>query len=152
MKALKRFDYDPRRGKFRNFVFTVTHRKCHKAFRKINRLPESKGAHSSLPDSERLELPADSTCPSDTLADTDDRDWKLCLIVECLERLRQDKATRPETIEIFVAYAIQGQCPAEVAERFNTNKNRVIQIKNRTIRRLQREVAQLTSEDEETED
>ncbi len=62
--------------------------------------------------------------------------WRQSLIEDALEQVLRDPRTRPETVAIFRACALENQPVAEVAARFGLKENAVYQIKNRMMTRL----------------
>ena len=132
MDKMEQFEYDPKRGKFRNFLLTIVHRKALRAMKRTKKLAEF-----SIEGDERMIV--DEHDP----AEEDEQRWKMSLLETCLDRLRADTALDPTTVEIFEAVAISGRKPREVAEQYNTNENNVYQIKNRLVGRLKKEMARL---------
>lgn len=137
-RHLKReaFVYDPERGRFRNFLFTIVHRKVLDARRR---------------DRVRRETPLEGQPEASLVAvvatepgDQEEADWRKSLFEDAFERLCADPQTDRQTVDVFNAYAVEGAPAAEVARRFGLKENAVYQIKNRMTKRLQREVEILT--------
>ena len=139
-RNLKNFEYDASRGKFRNYLLTIVHRSCLKAFRRQSRRREIQA--STLDESGKawIEQLADSKEPEQ---DVDTRKWQQALFEQALAHVAKDESTRAETVEIFEAYVLRGMSAKEVAEKFGVKENAVYQIKARLIDRLQGEVALL---------
>ena len=125
------FAYNPERGRFRNFLFTVVHRKVLDARRRAR---------------VRQEVPLDGQ-PEVCLAAAaeepgrqEEEAWRNALFEDAWYRLCADPQTDPQTIAVFKAYTLEGGAAAEVAARFGVKENVVYQIKNRLVKRLRREV------------
>lgn len=142
MSILPRFEYDRRKGKFRNFLLTIVHRKCLAAHRRAKRRGE-------VP----LEAPAseDGLAPLDKLEAVpedlpDENAWREALMVEAVKRLTRDPRMKPETLAAFRAYVIEGRPAPEVAREFGIKENALYQVRNRLIKKLQDEVELLERE------
>lgn len=147
MRALPQFRYDPQRGKFRNFLLTIVHRKAMAAKRRVGarlQVPLDAPTHEGgLSPAERL-ADEQSPLPSKII----ENQWLESIQEEALRRVREDPAIQGRTWEVFRAYVINQASPAEVARQFGIAENAVYQIKNRMVRRLREEVKRLTKEAE----
>jgi RNA polymerase sigma-70 factor (ECF subfamily) len=148
MRLLPEFTYDKRKGKFRNFVFTIVHRKTLAAIRRAARRGEVSMDQSDDSGGRRL-LDILPDPAGEAEAAHHEVAWRESVMEEALANLRKDPSVQPRTLEVFEAYAIRGEGPAEVAKRFGLKENAVYQIKNRLIQRLRDEVRALLEEDEE---
>lgn len=147
MRLLPAFQYDPKRGKFRNFVFTITHRAAQVTLRRARRhhtisLDEAGDEDQpplgdTLPD-ERTEAPSDGL----------EVNWRLSLQEEALRRLLSDPTVKGQTLGVFQAYVFERQPAEAVAARFGISKNNVFQIKNRLIKRLQEEIHKMIGDED----
>jgi RNA polymerase sigma factor (sigma-70 family) len=142
LRSLPTFQYNPSKGKFRNFLFTIVHRRCLAALRRWRTVdslaldePLEEGAE---PLGERL-----AAEPEPGLETADWRCWEEALLSQALAELRGDPSVAPRTQEIFRAYAMERLPAEEVAQRFGVAPNVVYQIKNRLMRRLQHRVEEL---------
>jgi RNA polymerase sigma factor (sigma-70 family) len=142
IRTLPTFQYDLSRGRFRNFVLTITHRKTLAAFRRNARSKEL-----SLDDSPSDDGPtALESLPApvgETVETLDEKRWQDSIYEEALARVRHDPSIQASTFDIFQAYVADGQPAEDVAQRYGINKNAVYQIKNRLMRRIADEVEQL---------
>lgn len=127
MRVLPRFVYDRKRGKFRNFLLTITHRQTLAAMRRARRRREV-----SLP-AAGIEVAAD---PVPAL-------WQEALFEQALRNLRTNPAIAPGTLAVFEAYAVEGRPAEEVAREFRLTENAVYLARNRLLRWLRQEVEQL---------
>jgi RNA polymerase sigma-70 factor (ECF subfamily) len=150
MSVLKRFEYDPRRGKFRSFLFTIVRRSTFRSINRSKRRNEiSADAHYGGADKPLMELLASPE--DDSVSMKDEMKWRQSLLEHCVDEVRKDNSVNSETIDIFIAYAVEEKTVQEIAEKFGIKENAVYQIKNRMIKRLQREMENLFP-DEETQD
>lgn len=137
MRILPAFIYDRNKGRFRNFLLTIVHRKSlavHRRVRRATEVPweEMTGSESTAP------FAADHVLGSEAL----DR-WREALCEEAILRLREDTSLAANTFAVFEAYVLERQPVAAVAAEFGLKENAIYQIKNRLLRRLQSEVARL---------
>ncbi|MFT5495550.1 MAG: RNA polymerase sigma factor (sigma-70 family) [Kiritimatiellia bacterium] len=150
MSALKKFEYDPRRGKFRSFLFTIVRRST---FRRINRNIRRKEVSTDAPFAENegslMDILAAPEGP--TVSDQDEQQWRQSIMEHCLDVIRSDPKVQKDTIDIFIAYVVEEASVKEVAQRFKLSENNVYQIKNRMMKRLQQEVEKLFPEEAEEE-
>lgn len=135
MDQMPQFTYDRQRGRFRNFLLTIVHRKSLAVIRRAAR-----SAASQLRRPGGIELCGDELVAVD-LRDDDRARWREVLLEEALVNLGHDAALEENTLAVFKAYAIEGRPAREVALRYGLQTNAVYQIKNRLMRRLRAEVA-----------
>ena len=150
MRILPGFQYDPGRGKFRNFLLTIVHRKALAGLRRTARHPEISLEETQEEGGgglrERLAAAPEST------AAADEERWRQCLIARALRIVREDPEVDTKTFQVFQGYVVEGRPCAEVARQFGEKENNVYQIKNRLLRRLRQEVALLAEGDERAEE
>jgi RNA polymerase sigma-70 factor (ECF subfamily) len=140
MRQLPEFSYDRRRGKFRNFLLTIVHRKSLLVHRR------ARGEKNISLDSEdpwtagslHERLPCGAAAADERRAE---ELWRESLMEDAIQQLNQDPGLEEETLAVFRAYVIENRPAAEVAGQFGIKENAVYQIKNRLMRRLQSEVA-----------
>lgn len=131
VRILPKFTYDPRR-RFRNFVFTIVHRKCLRLFELRKR--ESRALEDF--GKEAANAPGSGTSPGDP----SEREalWDLSVIEALLDEMWKSGEITGQTRDIFRAYALKRDPSAVVAERFGVSENMVYQVKNRTQRGLRK--------------
>lgn len=135
MRLLPDFRYDPLKGKFRNFLLTIVHQK---ALRTIRQLARRSEISADAPEqSGRTILDSLAAEDKDAVGEQDEKRWRLCLMEQCLERLRKESRTQEKTFDIFFAYAVQNKSCKEVAQTFEVQENLVYQIKNRLTAQLE---------------
>ena len=134
MRKLPTFEYDPSRGRFSNWLLTIVSRKISEARRRRRTEP-----HLSLDESATEDVVAmDELVAQEDHPDADlERAWRLKLLEEAIQRVLSDPHTRPESVAVFRACALEGEPAADVAARFRLKPNAVYQIKNRLFARVQ---------------
>ncbi|MGD0060515.1 MAG: sigma-70 family RNA polymerase sigma factor [Verrucomicrobiia bacterium] len=145
LRQMPTFHYDPKKGKFRNFLLTIVHRKTLAALRRAGGRGEE-SLDATVGD--------DGLSYADKLADelatlpgkASEESWRASIQDEALRRVREDPSVAGRTWQVFNAYVLKRQEVGEVAKQFGIKENAVYQIKNRIIRRLRREVEKLTTE------
>ncbi len=136
MRLLPTFAYDRRRGRFRNFLLTITHRQALGILRRAKRrgeVPLQQTTECAAPEAPAPEL------------------WEDALLAQAVENMRRDPAMEPRTFAVFEAYVLQRRPVTEVAAEFGLTGNAVYLVKNRLLRQLRAEVARLRR-DSETEE
>ena len=145
MEVLPHFNYDPQRGKFRNFLLTIVHRKAQAARRRVAarvHVPFDEATHEGGVAPAQVLVDEQSPRPSATF----EKQWRESIQEEALRRVRNDPSVQGRTWDVFRAYVIKQRPALEVARKFGIAENAVYQIKSRILRRLRAEVNQLTRE------
>ncbi len=134
MRKLPAFDYDAQRGRFRNWLLTIVTNKVREAKRRshVDRMLSMDALSGDEGDAWEKKFAAENP---DAGANVEDA-WRQSLIEEALQRVLNDPRTRPETVAIFRACALENRPVAEVAAQFGLKENAVYQIKNRMMTRL----------------
>ncbi len=147
MRVLPRFTYDAERGKFRNFLLTIVHRKTLSAHRRSSRRAERS-----------LDAPSGSDDDGPSLLDgmMDDRvmhpsevmerNWQASLFDEAVQSVLGDPTLDPKTAAVFKAYFVETQPADAVAKAFGIAKNNVYQIRNRLLNKVKAEVKRLEND------
>ena len=137
MRILPEFSYDREKGRFRNFLLTIVHRKSLAVLRGNRR-------HSTVNASEVAEASADLAIDGDGRMQTEALAvWREIIYTEALRRLKEDTALGEGTFAIFQAYVLEDKPATEVARQFGVKENAIYQIKNRLLRRLQRDATDM---------
>lgn len=140
MRQLPGFTYDRGKGRFRNFLLTIVHRKSLAALRRAKGVPdvsldsEDPWGRESLHDI----LPAAASRADETEAE---HRWREVIMEDALARLATNPALGDGTYAAFRAYVIEGRPAPEVALAHGLRENALYQIKNRLLRRLRTDVA-----------
>jgi RNA polymerase sigma factor (sigma-70 family) len=136
MRILPEFAYDRRKGKFRNFLLTIVHRKSLAMLRLASRNPEVAWEEA------KHEGTADPFHRGDAMEEALAR-WRDSLMEESIRRVRDSGRLADRTFAVFEAYAVRRRPVEEVARQFGMKENAVYQIRNRVLQRVQAEVAAL---------
>lgn len=140
MRILPEFVYDRSKGKFRNFLLTIVHRKCLAVLRRARRERESQVPWDGGTEAESADpFGADAAAETEAL-----NHWREVLLAEALKELRADPTLGEQTFAVFEAYVIEKRPVPEVAAVFHLKENAVYQIKNRLMRRLEVRIARLS--------
>jgi RNA polymerase sigma factor (sigma-70 family) len=142
LRKLPKFEYQPARGRFRNWLLTLVAGKIADTERRQHRA-------AFVP----FELAhEDEVCPSvftarreDSASASLDRTWQIGLIEEALRQIRRDPRVKPETLEAFLEYVVHEKPAAVVAAAFSLEENALYQIKARLVRRIRQLVEELES-------
>jgi RNA polymerase sigma factor (sigma-70 family) len=133
--AAQRLDYDPHRGTFRGWLFTITRNKVFNFLDSRNRRVVGSGDSRVQ---QRLEQHADA---DGKLSADWEADYQRQLAAQAMERIRGE--FQPATWQAFVETAVQGQEPAQVARRVGLSVGAVYVAKSRIIARLRQEIERL---------
>ncbi len=137
----EKLEYDPKRGTFRGWLYTVTRNKIY------NFLSAQKNRARAVGDSanhERLEALPDRT---DNEADADwDREYQRRMSARAMERVKGE--FQSNTWQAFWGTAVEGRPAAEVGAALEMTPGAVYVAKSRVLARLRDEVQRLQSEAE----
>jgi RNA polymerase sigma-70 factor (ECF subfamily) len=129
--AIRGFDYDPKRGKFKTWLFTVVRNAISGHFRKENRKPLTPGETQLV---NRIDDEA-----SKAEVDEWERDYQRQLLAWAMDKIQPDFGEH--VWSAFVETAIRGRSNRDVAEELDMTPNAVGVAKHRVTQRL-RSVAQ----------
>ncbi len=137
----EKLDYDPKRGTFRGWLYTVTRNKIY------NFLTAQKNRTRAVGDSanhERLEALPDR---SDNEAEADwDREYQRRMSARAMERVKVE--FQANTWDAFWGTAVEGRAAAEVGAALKMTPGAVYVAKSRVLARLRDEVHRLQAEAE----
>lgn len=135
-----KMEYDPKKGTFRGWLYTVTRNKIYNFLSSQKRRPRGVGDVSSQ---ERLEAFAD---PSDDA----EADWELeyqrRLSGKAMDRVKHE--FQPATWQAFWGTAVEGRQALEVGQTLKMSPGAVYVAKSRVLARLRDEVQKLMAEAE----
>lgn len=137
--AAQRLEYDPSRGTFRGWLFTVTRNKVFNFLESNGRRVIGSGDARVQ---EHLEQHADA---GGTLATDWEADYQRTTAAQAMERVK--KEFQPATWQAFLHTAIEGQTPAQVAARVGLSVGAVYVAKSRVIARLRQEIETMQGDD-----
>jgi len=140
MRILPDFIYDPEKGKFRNFLLTIVHRKALAAIRRgqkkdpISMAPNDIALERAVSKASDQEMSAAAPLPAEERDDI----WQESLMEQAMRLLMQDPKIQKQTLDIFMDYVVNNMTPAQVAEKYDIKENAVYQIKNRLVSQLRK--------------
>jgi RNA polymerase sigma factor (sigma-70 family) len=135
--AVHRLEYDPVRGTFRGWLFTVTRNKVYNFLESRSRRVQGSGDSRMQ---QRLEQHADGDQSAEWEAD-----YQRALAAQAMERVKSE--FQAATWEAFIQTAVEGRTPAQVAPRVGLSVGAIYVAKSRVIARLRQEIERM-QEDE----
>lgn len=126
-KGSSRFQYQPEKGRFRDYLRRVISRNAIDLVRMRKSPPPS-----------FLRSEEESNAPFEALWE---QEWRSHLLTQALQKLRSE--TEPRTYQAFHLYVIEETSADEVARFLGITRNAVYMIKNRALSRLKRILAQI---------
>lgn len=135
--AVNRLEYDPRRGTFRGWLFTVTRNKVFNFLESRKRRVQASGDSRMQ---ERLEQQASENNGSGEW----ETDYQRSLVKQAMERVKEE--FQPATWESFMQTAVEGRTPADVSKRVGLSVGAIYVAKSRVMARLRQEIERLHEE------
>lgn len=136
-----RIDYDPKRGTFRGWLYTVTRNKVYNFLSANKNRPKAGGGDGVA--SDRLDQLAGKP-------DEAEAEWELeyqrRLSARAMERVKHE--FQPNTWQAFWGTAVEGRSAAEVGSELKMTSGAVYVAKSRVLARLRDEVQHLMAEAE----
>ncbi|HMC88034.1 MAG TPA: sigma-70 family RNA polymerase sigma factor [Gemmataceae bacterium] len=136
--AVGRLDYDPRRGSFRSWLYTVTRNKLYSFLDGQRRHPRGSG------DSRAQQLLEEQVGPDDSAAAWD-QEYQRRLFAWAAERVRGE--FQESTWQAFWQTAVEGRGPKDVARELNLSPGAVYVAKSRVIARLREKIQEVQDEE-----
>jgi RNA polymerase sigma factor (sigma-70 family) len=136
--AVRRLDYDPVRGTFRGWLFTVTRNKVFNFLEGRRRRVQASGDSRMQ---QRLEQHADDGA----LSAEWEVDYQRTLAAQAMERVKGE--FQAATWEAFLLTAVEGRLPAQAAQRVGLSVGAVYVAKSRVIARLRQEIERMQRDD-----
>ena len=135
--SMPRLEYDPDRGSFRGWLFTVTRNKIFNFLdgrrRRVQGSGDSRVQHA-------LEQQADG----DSVADWE-AGYRQALAAQAMQRVKRE--FQAATWDAFTQTSIDGRPPAEVAKKVGLSVGAVYVAKSRVISRLRQEIERIRGEE-----
>ena len=133
--AVHRLEYDPLRGTFRGWLFTVTRNKVFNFLDSRSRRVQASGDSRMQ---QRLEQHAggDGNLSADWEAD-----YQRAMAAQAMDRVKGE--FQAATWEAFLLTAVEGRTPAQVAPRVGLSVGAIYVAKNRVIARLRQEIERM---------
>jgi RNA polymerase sigma factor (sigma-70 family) len=136
--AAGRLDYDPRRGSFRGWLYTVTRNKLYNFLNGSRRHPRGSGDSGAQ---ERLE---EQPAPEQDHSDLWDREYERRLFAWAAEQVRGE--FQPATWRAFWLTAVEGKSAKEAGDTLGLSPGAVYVAKSRVLARLREQVQQVQQE------
>jgi RNA polymerase sigma factor (sigma-70 family) len=135
--AVGRLDYDPRRGTFRGWLYSITRNKVYNFLEGRRRHPRGTGdsnAHQRLEEHPGREADADDW----------DKEYERKAFAWAADRVRDE--FQPSTWQAFWHTAVDGQSAKDVGHRLGLSPGAVYVAKSRVLARLKEEIRQLSDQ------
>jgi RNA polymerase sigma-70 factor (ECF subfamily) len=132
--AVKKLDYDPQRGAFRGWLFTVVRNQLLRFWSRQDR--PGRGAGGTTANLRLLETPA-SRAPDDAW----DLEYQRCRFAWAAERVRGQ--VQPATWQAFWKTAVEGRGGEETAAELGMSVAAVYLAKSRVMARLKEQIRQV---------
>ena len=129
-KALQTFEYNPEKGRFKAWLFTVLRNAINSHYRKQNRTP--------APASDSFVLEKLEATPSEEEQEVWERDYQLRLLHWAMEKIEPEFS--PRSWQIFQRAAIDEHSPEDIAQDLGMTKNAVSVQKFRVMQRLRQKL------------
>jgi len=136
--AVGRLDYDPRRGSFRSWLYTVTRNKLYSFLDGQRRHPRGSG------DSGAQQLLEEQANPDDSAAAWD-QEYQRRLFAWAADQVRAE--FQESTWQAFWQTAVEGKGPKDVARELNLSPGAVYVAKSRVIARLREKIQEVQDEE-----
>jgi RNA polymerase sigma-70 factor (ECF subfamily) len=130
--AVKRLDYDPQRGTFRAWLYTVTRNKLNTLLARSRREAQGSG------DSAVQEVLSNQPAPEEDAAAGWQRDYEQRVFAWAAERVRAE--SEESTWQAFEQTALEGKPACEVAAALGMSVGAVYVAKSRVLARLKAQV------------
>jgi RNA polymerase sigma-70 factor (ECF subfamily) len=137
-RAVRNFEYDARRGGFRNWLFTATRNRLGAFFEQHARRRDQGSGRTSIQQVLRQQ-------PDDAETEEWDRDYRQHLLEWAAKQARAE--FEGATWKAFVLVAVEGRPAAEAAEATGLSSNAVYGAKSRVLSRLRELVRSVAEED-----
>jgi RNA polymerase sigma-70 factor (ECF subfamily) len=134
----ERMDYDPERGTFRGWLYTVARNKIYNFLTATKRRVRGAGDVNSQ---ERLESIAD---PDDDADHQWELEYQRRLSAKAMDRIKHE--FQPNTWQAFWGTAVEGRSATDVGKQLKLSAGAVYVAKSRVLARLRDEVKQLIAE------
>lgn len=137
----EKMEYDPKRGTFRGWLYTVTRNKIYNFLNGQRNRPRAVGDSAAQ---ERLDSVPDPNAEPDG-------DWELeyrrRLSARAMEAVKDE--FQPNTWKAFWGTAVEGRSAQEVGEELRMTPGAIYVAKSRVLARLREEVQRLQADDDE---
>lgn len=138
-RTVHRLEYDPVRGTFRGWLFTVTRNKVFNFMESRSRREQGSGDSRNQ---QRLEQHAG---PDGTLSAAWEADYQRALAARAMENVKGE--FQAATWDAFLLTAVEGLAPAQISARVGLSVGAIYVAKSRVIARLRQEIERLQGDE-----
>lgn len=132
MESLRDFEYDKAKGRFRQYLLAIVHRKCQE---------QRRGGWRQMAAMDKL---ADNiTLPPEPPTPVQGEEELLMAVLKEEALLRVRERVTPDNFSIFVDLMRGDRTVAELAKLHDKNANSIYQIQNRCLRYFEQELSEL---------
>ncbi len=139
LSAADRLEYNPARGTFRGWLFTVTRNKV------FNFLESRRHRVQGSGDSRVQQRLEQHAFDGHDLVDDWEADYQRTVAAQAMERVRSE--FQPATWNAFVQTAVEGRSPTQAASNVGLSVGAVYVAKSRVIARLRQEIERMQGDD-----
>jgi len=139
MSAADRLEYDPARGTFRGWLFTVTRNKV------FNFLESRRHRVLGSGDSRVQQRLEQHAFEGSDLANDWEADYQRTIAAQAMENVKSE--FQPATWNAFLQTAVGGQSPSQVANNVGLSVGAVYVAKSRVIARLRQEIERMQGDE-----
>jgi RNA polymerase sigma-70 factor (ECF subfamily) len=136
--AVQRLDYDPMRGSFRGWLFTVTRNKVFNFLDGRNRRVQASG-------DSRMQRRLEEHAADGALSAEWEIEFQRTLAAQAMERVKGE--FQAKTWEAFLLTTVEGRAPAQVAPRVGLSVGAIYVAKSRVLARLRLEIERMQRDD-----
>jgi RNA polymerase sigma-70 factor (ECF subfamily) len=137
--AMGRLEYDPARGTFRGWLFTVTRNKVFNFLESRSRRVQGSG-------DSRIQQRLEQHAGADGKVSAEwEADYQRSLAAQAMERVKGE--FQLATWQAFMLTAVEGQAPAEVSKKVGLSVGAIYVAKSRVIARLRLEIEQMQGDE-----
>jgi RNA polymerase sigma-70 factor (ECF subfamily) len=137
--TVHRLEYDPTRGTFRGWLFTVTRNKVFNFIESRSRRVQGSGDSRVQ---QRLEQQADA---NKDLSSDWEADYQRALAAQAMERVQGE--FQASTWAAFLQTTVEGRTPSEVSGRVGLSVGAIYVAKSRVIARLRQEIERMQGDE-----
>ncbi|KPK61772.1 MAG: hypothetical protein AMK73_07805 [Planctomycetes bacterium SM23_32] len=137
LKQMPRFDYDPAKGTFRGWLYTVTTNRARRFFARQRRRPPARGGTSNV---EMVEGLPDAGAG---MEEKWEREWQVRCLQAAIATVRP--RVKGTTWRAFEMAVLEDRPPAEVARELGMSIGQVYVSKSRVLKRLSEAVEMVTT-------
>ena len=141
-KSIRKFDYDPSKGRFRSWLCLIVKQQIADHYRKLKKFPPLPSHYNENPEGPFIGIHD----PVDDYQIIEEKEYNKCLIGLALEEVQKMIKTKHK--KIFYAYVIEERTGKEVAEQLGVSVDLVYKTRQNVMPKLKKIIRRLKEEDE----